>query len=95
MVACRFIVCYPFEVGGIVLHVGDLDAELLAIDLQDGDVPCRQGFRWLALFGLPRLLTPSTGFARSAARAVATTFFFRSTMPTGAAASRPDYVGLT
>ena len=32
------------EVGGIVLKVGDLDTELLAVDLPDGKVPRGQVF---------------------------------------------------
>src|SRR6476646_10129639 len=52
------------EVGGIVLHIGDLDTELLAVDLQDGDVSRGQSFRWLALVGLRSPVDYLVGFGQ-------------------------------
>ena len=53
------------EVGGVVLHVGDLDTELLAVDLQDDEVSRGQGSRWLAVVRLGSLT--SKGGRKSAA----------------------------
>jgi hypothetical protein len=43
-------------------HIGDLDGELLTTDLQDGEVPRRQGFGRLALFRMSSPVDHLDGF---------------------------------
>src|SRR6476646_2072278 len=82
------------EVGGVVLHVGDLDMSCspsISRMTRSPAVRVLAGWPWS---GCGRRLTISSGFARSAANAVATSFFFRSTMSTGVGASGSDRVGV-